>query len=233
MPDVLDTVSGLAQQKRLQVAFHGRFHQVGALREGGAAVAVQAILVGKDLDHGEPHSGRLALDHLDILYLGSGHSVGCLGGRFLSALLARTGQSQQAGGADGLKHLATFHKRCSCGTSGKHTATPPASPGVPRGEVGRRGNRTPSWGRRRRAAASPISAPTWFDEPQEANGRVGWAKLFSSRCPRRLAGPGNQPAPRLPRFLGRRLRRRGQSLSEGGAVGPGWAVRRARRLRGG
>ena len=43
--------AGLADQERLEVLLHRRLHQVGALREGGAAVAVQAVLVGGDLDH--------------------------------------------------------------------------------------------------------------------------------------------------------------------------------------
>ena len=72
LPDVLDAVRGLAEQQRLEVLLHGGTHQVGALREGGAAVAVEAVLVGRDLDHREPHAGGRALDHADVLDLGRG-----------------------------------------------------------------------------------------------------------------------------------------------------------------
>src|ERR1035438_215769 len=73
LPDVFDAVGVLAHQERLQVAFHRRLHQVGALREGGAAVAVETVLVGSDLHHGEPHAFGLALDHADVFDLRDWH----------------------------------------------------------------------------------------------------------------------------------------------------------------
>ena len=65
----------LPMQERLEVLLDRRLHQVGALREGGAAVAVEAVLVGGDLDHGEAHALRLALDHADVFDLRGGHAA--------------------------------------------------------------------------------------------------------------------------------------------------------------
>ena len=58
LPDVVDAVGGLADQERLQILLDGRHDQVGALREGAAAVAVQAVLIGDDLDDDQPHARR-------------------------------------------------------------------------------------------------------------------------------------------------------------------------------
>ena len=58
LPGVLDPVRGLADEERLEVAIHRGRDEVGPLREGGAAVAVEAVLVGRDLDHDEPQPGR-------------------------------------------------------------------------------------------------------------------------------------------------------------------------------
>ena len=52
LPDVFDTVDGAAHQQRLEIELHRRLHQIGALGEGAAAIAVQAVLIGDDLDHG-------------------------------------------------------------------------------------------------------------------------------------------------------------------------------------
>ena len=66
LPGVLDPVRGLADQERLQVALHRRHHEVGALREGGAAVAVEPVLVGRDLDHHQPQPGRRRGDRAHV-----------------------------------------------------------------------------------------------------------------------------------------------------------------------
>ena len=50
-------------------------HQVGALREGAAAVAVEAVLVGGDLDDHEPQSGGRGCDHGNVLDLGRRHAA--------------------------------------------------------------------------------------------------------------------------------------------------------------
>ena len=58
LPDVFDAVGGFAEQERLEVFLDRGLDQVGALREGGAAVAIEAVLVGGDLDDGEAHALR-------------------------------------------------------------------------------------------------------------------------------------------------------------------------------
>jgi hypothetical protein len=49
LPDVFDAIGGFADEERLEISLHCGLHQVGALREGGTAVAVKAVLVGGDL----------------------------------------------------------------------------------------------------------------------------------------------------------------------------------------
>ena len=49
LPGIVDPVGGLADQERLQILFDRRHHQVGALREGAAAIAVKSVLIGRIL----------------------------------------------------------------------------------------------------------------------------------------------------------------------------------------
>jgi hypothetical protein len=77
LPDVLDTVCGLTEQEWLEVSFDGRLDEIGALGEGGAAVAVEAVLIGGDLDDGEADAFGRALDDADVLDAWSGHTSGC------------------------------------------------------------------------------------------------------------------------------------------------------------
>ena len=56
----------LAHQERLQVFFDRRDHQVGALRKGGAAIPVEAVLIGQDLDDYQAETGRRGGNHLDV-----------------------------------------------------------------------------------------------------------------------------------------------------------------------
>ncbi|SPF49850.1 hypothetical protein SBA4_4210005 [Candidatus Sulfopaludibacter sp. SbA4] len=109
LPDVLDAVGGLAHQEGLQISLHRGLHQVGTLGEGGAAVAVEAVLVGRDLDHREAHARGLALDHADVPDFGHGHGAGGFGGLFLGFLFAGAGQAQKAGSPDGLQEISTSH----------------------------------------------------------------------------------------------------------------------------
>ena len=108
LPDVLDPVGGLAQQKRLEIFLHGGLHQVGALGERGAAVAVEAILVGGDLDHGEPHAGGLAFDHADVLDPRRSHAAGGARNLLLRSQEGR-GKTKQARTPDRLQQFTTFH----------------------------------------------------------------------------------------------------------------------------
>jgi len=66
LPGVLDAVGRLADQQRFEILLDCGRHQVGALGEGRAAVAVKAVLIGDDLDHDQAHAGRLRRDHLDV-----------------------------------------------------------------------------------------------------------------------------------------------------------------------
>ena len=75
LPDVLDAVHRLADEERLEVALDRRVDQVGALREGAAAVAVEAVLVGHDFDDGEPQARGGGGDHLNVFDLGNGKAV--------------------------------------------------------------------------------------------------------------------------------------------------------------
>ena len=55
---VVDAIRGLADQERLQILLDGRDDQIGALREGAAAVAVEAVLIGQHLHDDQPHARR-------------------------------------------------------------------------------------------------------------------------------------------------------------------------------
>ena len=114
LPDVLDAVGGLAEEERLQISLDGGLDQVGALGEGGAAVAVEAVLVGGDLDDGEAHAGRLAFDDADVFDAGRRH-----GARGACDLLLSCDQwrrsAEQTGAGDGLQEIAALqgHVRAS------------------------------------------------------------------------------------------------------------------------
>src|SRR5471032_1393637 len=75
LPDVLYAVHGAAQQQRLEIELHGRLHQIGALGESGAAIAVKAGLVGGDLDHGQARTLGGAFDYADVLDFGHRHAA--------------------------------------------------------------------------------------------------------------------------------------------------------------
>ncbi len=79
LPDVLDAVGGLAHEKGLEVLLDGRFDEVGALGEGGAAIPVETVLVGGDLDDREADARGGALDDADVFDAGSGESTGGAG----------------------------------------------------------------------------------------------------------------------------------------------------------
>ena len=66
LPGVLDPVRGLADEERLEVAVHRGRDEIGPLREGGAAVAVQAVLVRRDLHHDEPQPCRRGGDRAHV-----------------------------------------------------------------------------------------------------------------------------------------------------------------------
>jgi hypothetical protein len=85
LPGVFDAVGGLADEERLQVLLHRRDHQVGALRERGATIAIESGLVRGDLDHDEAHARGLCSDDRDVLDLRGRHAAG---GAF-RALLSR------------------------------------------------------------------------------------------------------------------------------------------------
>ncbi len=70
----------LPSEERLEILLDRRADQVGALGERGAAVAVEAVLIGGDLDDRKARAGGLGLDYGDVLDLGGRHSLGGLDG---------------------------------------------------------------------------------------------------------------------------------------------------------
>ena len=108
LPDVVDAVGGLADQERLQILLDRGIDQVGALREGGAAVAVQAVLVGGDLDDGEPQAGGRGGDHADVLDDRRGEAASGLGGLRLGVLRPGREQSGRSGG-HALQQISSVH----------------------------------------------------------------------------------------------------------------------------
>jgi len=57
LPDVFDLIDGVVFEEGLQVAIDGGLDEVGALGEGGTAVAVEAVLIGGDFDDVEADAG--------------------------------------------------------------------------------------------------------------------------------------------------------------------------------
>src|SRR5262249_10876730 len=107
----LDAVDGAAQQKRLEVQVNGRFDQVGALGEGGAAVAVKTILVGDDLDHVQARALGRAFDDLNILDLWHGHAARGAGRCLLSLRFLGGQQGGRRGtGHGGAEKFTSVHK---------------------------------------------------------------------------------------------------------------------------
>ena len=72
LPDVLDLVDVAADEERLQVLLDGRLHDVGALRERGAAQAVEARLARLHLHHHQPDAVGRREDRLDVADLDGG-----------------------------------------------------------------------------------------------------------------------------------------------------------------
>ena len=102
LPDVFDAVGGFPQQKGLEVFLDRGLDQVGALRERGAAVAVKAVLIGGDFDHGEAHALRFAFDDADVLDARRGQGAGSAGGLFLGGDKARS-KGEAAGSGERLQ----------------------------------------------------------------------------------------------------------------------------------
>ena len=61
LPEIVDAVGLLADQKRLQVLLHGRHNQIGALRESAAPISIEPVLIGDHLDHDQPQHRRVAV----------------------------------------------------------------------------------------------------------------------------------------------------------------------------
>src|SRR5262245_20457728 len=58
LPDIVDAIGGLAHEEGLEVSVNRGIDQIGALRKGAAAVAIEAILIGRDLDDGKARARR-------------------------------------------------------------------------------------------------------------------------------------------------------------------------------
>src|SRR4051812_24830375 len=99
----------MTEQERLEVALHGGFHQIGALRERATAIAIKPALVGDDLNDRQPHTRRGCLDHLNVFDLGSRNAANCAIDALLSFLLARSDQAGQTQPGDRFQYIATVH----------------------------------------------------------------------------------------------------------------------------
>ncbi len=103
LPDVLDAVGGLAEQEGLEISIHGGLDEIGALGEGGAAVSVEAVLIGGDFHDREAHALRLALDHADVLDARYGQRPRGACGLFFSGGEAGSDGERAGRGGDGLQ----------------------------------------------------------------------------------------------------------------------------------
>ena len=106
LPGVLDAVGGAAQQQRLEIHLHRRFDEVGALGEGGAAIAVEARLVGGDLDHRQAHAFGGALYYGNVRDPGRRHAAQGMGDLRLGPGLL--GRQQPGGGGAGQRCAQNF-----------------------------------------------------------------------------------------------------------------------------
>ena len=111
LPGVLDPIGRFAKQKGLQILLDCGLHQVGALGESGAAVAVKAVLIRGDFHNGQARARRRALDDGDILDLWRS----CAAGRMSDCGLCLgvqdgPGERNQAGRPQGLEETATLHE---------------------------------------------------------------------------------------------------------------------------
>ncbi len=157
LPGVLDPVRGLADQERLQVAVHRGGHEVGPLGERGAAVAVEAVLVGRHLDHHEPQPRGCRGDGAHVGDLRRGQAAK----RFLDLRVGPgrpRSQEPRRGAARGQsERLAPLHAPSlrPVPVSGRD-ATPGAAPREVRPPPGAAGSRC---GRRRCSGPAARSCP--------------------------------------------------------------------------
>ena len=107
-PNVLNAVRGFAEKQGLEIAIDGGLDEIGALGKGGAAVAVEAVLIGGDFDHGKAHALGLALDNADVFDVGLGHTAGGVLGLFLSGGEARS-ERKGAGSGNGFQEIAAWN----------------------------------------------------------------------------------------------------------------------------
>ena len=109
LPNVFDLVGALAGEEGAEILLDRRIHQFGALREGRAAVAVEAVLVGGDLDHGEAQAGGGGGDYGNIFDDGSRQAP-------RSALGLVGKQRDRRGGGQAGEEIAAIHgSRAICG----------------------------------------------------------------------------------------------------------------------
>ena len=96
LPGVLDAVRGLADEEGLEVAIDRGRHEVGPLRERGAAVAVQAVLVRRDLRprRAAARAGAVAIARTSVIF-GDGRPRRAFSAR-ASAAAARAPRSPAA-----------------------------------------------------------------------------------------------------------------------------------------
>ena len=108
LPGVFDAVRRLADEKRLQILLNCRVHQLRPLREGRAAVAVEAVLIGSDLDDGEAQAGGRGGDDGDVADLRRRHASRGAGGLCLPPLIREKASHARATGHP--QKLSSIHR---------------------------------------------------------------------------------------------------------------------------
>src|SRR6185312_11271956 len=109
LPDVFDLVDGVVGEEGLEVAFDSGLNEVGALGEGGAAVAVEAVLIGGDLDYVEADALGGGFDDGDVFDFGAWESADGFGDGLLGLVFAGGEEGGEGGGGKGFEEIAAVH----------------------------------------------------------------------------------------------------------------------------
>src|SRR5579859_4726851 len=108
LPGVFDAVRRLADQKRLQILFNRRVHQLRPLCEGRTTVTIEAVLIGSDLDDGETQAGGCGGDDGDIADLRRRHTTHSAGGLCFSSAIRENASHARATGHP--QKLSSIHR---------------------------------------------------------------------------------------------------------------------------
>src|SRR5689334_2448992 len=107
LPGVFDAVRRLADQKRLQILFNRRVHQLRPLCEGRTTIAIEAVLIGSDLDDGKTQAGGRGGDNGDVADLRRRHAAR---GASLCFSKAIREEASHARGTSHPQELSSIHR---------------------------------------------------------------------------------------------------------------------------